>query len=104
MIRGNNYKPLPIGLTIGDSDIHGLGLISTTDIQESTRLGTTHVFHKETNKWIRTPLGGFINHSDEPNCFILNDKDGKRVLFTVKPIRKNEELCVFYSLKEWTNI
>ena len=42
------YKPLPKFLTIKKSPIEGLGLYATDDI-------------------IRTPLGGFYNHSNEPN-------------------------------------
>jgi len=60
------YRPLPDCLTIKESNIEGLGLFATEDIPAGTDLGTCHYgFNGET---IRTPLGGFYNHSDNPNC------------------------------------
>jgi len=60
------YKPLPNNLTISASKIHDLGIFAKEDIPEQTEVGMTHV---ELGKLIlRTPLGGFINHSDTPNC------------------------------------
>ena len=47
--------------------------------------------------WIRTPLGGCINHSDTPNCFIHLDAN-IRNLYIVKPIEKDEELTVYYTV------
>ena len=55
------YRPLPDNLTIGKSKIEGVGLISVSDIESAVLLGITHVYFE--NDWIRTPLGGFINHS-----------------------------------------
>ena len=60
------YKPLPDSLTIKSSDISGLGLFATEGIGQGTNLGTTHIKIKD--EIIRTPLGGFINHSNTPNC------------------------------------
>ena len=39
---------------------------------------------------VRTPLGGFINHSEEPNCYINTDSDEN--LYSVRPIKSGEEL------------
>ena len=65
------YKTLPDFLTINKSYIHGLGIFATQDISPNIDLGISHirnsVGHFE-NNYIRTPLGGLINHSDEPNC------------------------------------
>ena len=61
-----NYKPLPFYLTIKKSKIHGLGLHSLTKIPKDTTIGMTHI--EIENDLIRTPLGGFVNHSEEPNC------------------------------------
>jgi len=60
------YKPLPEGLRIEKSKIEGYGLVTLSFIKEGTNLGVSHI--KIKNELIRTPLGGFINHSDEPNC------------------------------------
>ena len=50
------------------------------------------------NGYVRTPLGGFINHSEHPNCYIDTSK-GDRTLHTVIPVRKGEELTVYYRFK-----
>ena len=62
------YRPLPDGLIIKKSPIEGLGLYSTKDIKANIFIGVTHIFdEKFENNYIRTPLGGFYNHSNEPN-------------------------------------
>ena len=62
------YKPLPKGLTIRNSSIEGLGLFATDDIKKNSFIGVTHIRDEQfENKYIRTPLGGFYNHSNEPN-------------------------------------
>ena len=60
------YTPLPKSLTIKQSKINGLGLFAKENIEQGTNLGTSHV--KLGEQIIRTPLGGFINHSNDPNC------------------------------------
>tara|TARA_B100000287_G_scaffold371295_1_gene369264 strand:- start:3321 stop:3761 length:441 start_codon:yes stop_codon:yes gene_type:complete len=61
------YRPLPDGLTIKNSPIEGLGLFATIDIKKNTFIGVTHVRDEQfENKYIRTPLGGFYNHSNDP--------------------------------------
>jgi len=60
------YQPLPSGLTVTDSRIAGQGLFATRKLVAGTNLGMSHV---ELGKLIlRTPMGGFINHSNNPNC------------------------------------
>ena len=61
------YRPLPIGLTIKKSKIEGLGLHAEQSIEAGTVLGETHVLvhSRDRHEWIRTPLGGFINHSED---------------------------------------
>ena len=49
--------------------------------------------------WIRTPVGGFVNHSDEPNCQIVIDQAFTHLyfLFTNREIMSGEELTVQYN-------
>ena len=103
------YRPLPKTLTIKESTIDGLGLFSTEPIQSGTVLGTSHVRDSRfENGFIRTPLGGFVNHSDEPNCkFVLVKdlfpiaKDGQLMqLITIKDISEGDELLSKYWLYE----
>lgn len=93
------YRPLPKCLTIKESSIEGLGLFATCDIPKGTNLGMSHV--KLHSKWTRTPLGGFYNHSNKPNCI----KGHRRSVFkewyeliTIEDIKAGEELTVDYSL------
>ena len=61
------YKPLPKQLTIKKSPIEGLGLYATENIKKNSYLGVTHIRDEQfENKYI-TPLGGFYNHSNDPN-------------------------------------
>jgi len=62
------YKPLPKELTIKRSPIEGLGLYALEAINKNSFIGVTHVRDEQfENKYIRTPIGGFYNHSNEPN-------------------------------------
>ena len=57
------YKPLPDNLTIKNSVIEGLGLFATENIAADTALGMTHIKIPIINGYVRTPLGGFLNHT-----------------------------------------
>tara|TARA_Y100000768_G_scaffold51958_1_gene34117 strand:+ start:911 stop:1267 length:357 start_codon:yes stop_codon:yes gene_type:complete len=96
----NTYRPLPVEVTIKQSEIDGLGLHATQLIPAGTDLGETHVLvhTSERLEWVRTPLGGFINHNDKPNCYIATDK-GDRRLHTIVPIEEGEEITVYYRFK-----
>ncbi len=93
--KEGSYRPLPEGLTIKPSSINGLGLHTEKDLGAAVLLGLTHIEYKK--GWERTPLGGFINHSDNPNCVIVKFITGtERHLHTIKPIKAGEELSVYY--------
>ena len=94
------YKPLPESLTIKASGIHDLGLFADQDIKQATNLGMTHF--KVGDKIFRTPLGGFINHSNTPNCekIELHAEEPftkKWVLITRQNIKKGEEITLRYT-------
>ena len=92
------YTPLPESLTIIVSPIHGLGLYAVQDIKVGVELGITHIKDERfENGYIRTPLGGFFNHSDEPNCECYADGDFLK-LKTLEYIKAGEELTCFYWL------
>ena len=92
------YKPLPFYLTIKNSKIHGLGLFSLTKIDKDHTIGMSHL--QVENDLIRTPLGGFINHSDKPNC-VKKMFNNRYFLKTLRNIEKGEELTLSY---EWYKI
>ena len=60
------YQPLPSGIVVADSGIDGQGLFTTRKLVAGAELGVSH--YRVEGELIRTPLGGFVNHSDEPNC------------------------------------
>ena len=97
--EGYSYEPLLDYLTIKDSNIEGIGLFTTEDIKDQEYLGESHNVSNRGLK--RTPLGGFINHSSNPNCEIdkIYDKDDYKEygLFTLRKINKGEELTVNYN-------
>ena len=104
------YRPLPKQLTIKNSPIEGLGLYANEDIKKNIFIGVTHIRDEQfENKYIRTPLGGFYNHSDDPTVvrmvtdslpklkfgdvldvdattkkFPGNDNDGENVFFNLQ--------------------
>ena len=90
-----NYKPLPDFLTIKKSNIQGLGLFAVKTIAKNTDLGMIHFSYGEL--LIRTPLGGFINHSLKPNCKKL-DLDQEWHLKTLVDIKKDDELTLKYTM------
>ena len=62
------YRPLPDELTIKNSKIEGLGLFATVKIKKKSFIGLTHIRDELfEGKYIRTPLGGFYNHSKNSN-------------------------------------
>ena len=97
------YRPLPDNVTIKKSKIEGLGLFATKKIIRGTTLGVSHWKQEgEENNVIRTPLGGFVNHSEEPNCQIL-DIGTQFILESIRDIRRGEEITLkynFYILEE----
>ena len=106
------YKALPDCLTIDKSKIHGLGLFAIDNISKGTDLGVSHIKNtsgKFEDNYIRTPLGGSINHSDNPNCIkfipdVVMAPDIKTSfpeymsLKTIRDIKRGEELTVTYTL------
>ena len=98
----NTYKPLPHGVTIKESKIEGLGLFAWDNMPAGYDFGETHVFAVSTNRreWVRTPLGGFINHSENPNCYINTEGEESR-LYSVRPIKSGEEITVYYRFESY---
>ena len=101
------YRPLPDSLTIQQSGINGLGLFAKEGIAQGTNLGMTHL--KLNGNIFRTPLGGFINHSNTANVVKVEllmtnqDKPDRKFdykkwnLLTLRDIKKGEELTIRYT-------
>ena len=113
------YKALHSDVTIKKSNIHGLGIFAIKAIPKDIVLGVSHVKDNDNTGrynqgYIRTPLGGFINHSPQPNCIKVQVrsnlspkhwpavKEGEEAssmaIRTNRDIKEDEELTVFYTL------
>ena len=101
------YKPLPESLTIKTSKVNGLGLFADQKIKSGTNFGMSHL--KIGDTIFRTPLGGFINHSNTPNVvkveLLMTNHDSPNLKFdykkwnlvTLRDVKKGEELTVRYT-------
>ena len=96
-----------------------MGLFAIKAISKDTVLGISDVKDKSNSGrysqgYIRTPLGGFINHSTQPNCIKVHVrsnlspkhwppvKEGEEpssiAMRASRDIKRSEELTVFYTL------
>ena len=105
------YRPLPDGLTIKNSPIEGLGLFATVNIKKNSFIGVTHIRDEQfENKYIRTPLGGFYNHSNDPTVIRMVSDVLPKLKFgdpvdphaNAKQLKdgKNDRENMFYNLNE----
>ena len=96
-----SYKPLPDYLTIRESPIAGLGLFATKFIPNESYIGIIHVLNNDfPDGVIRTPLGGFGNHSDTPNTIKVSNipTADKTWICACKDILPDEEVTWKYTL------
>ena len=111
MIKDSNWRPLQDFLTIKNSKIEGLGLFALKDIPEGTDLGITHIFDSRfQDKYIRLPLGAFINHHEIPNCHAVFAKNYSEIgeikhirIITLQDIKEGEEITVKYIINKLEN-
>lgn len=95
------YRPLPKNLTIKNSSIDGLGLFATEFIPSGTFLGMTHIYDERfPDNYIRLPLGGFFNHSKNPNCEIKESSEILKHLrlYTIVDINPGDEITAYYTI------
>ena len=105
--EGLMYKPLPESLTIKTSKVNGLGLFAKEKLTLGDNLGMSHL--KIGDTVFRTPLGGFINHANDPNCvkaelrMTNEDLQGHQYtykkwnLITIRDIEEGDELTLRYT-------
>ena len=105
ILENRIYRPLPTYIIIKESDIHELGLFAKENIEVGTVIGITHIYDTRfLHNYIRTPLGGFYNHSETPNVLIEERKIFDqieidcRVMIALRKIFVGEEILAKYSL------
>ena len=90
------YRPLPSFLEVRSSPIEGQGVFTKVALFPRAFLGLSHVYdEKFPDNLIRTPLGGFINHSEDPNCQLVREFEFLSVM-VIKEIDEGEELTLKY--------
>ena len=94
------YNPLPSGITVADSGIAGQGLFTTRRLVSGTPLGISH--YRIDGAYISTPLGGFINHSEMPNCvrnqIRIRPGFDRWNIVIIEDIEEGDELTLKYKL------
>ena len=98
------YRALPPELHVKDSSVSGQGLFAKEDNDAMMYLGISHVVVDE--DIMRTPLGGFVNHSEDPNCVKWYEKEDWGKIYhmkTIKQIKKGEELFLKYTFYSVTD-
>ena len=95
-----NYSPTGRGdIEVKPSGIHGLGVFAKRDLPKNFIVGETHVLVD--SDLIRTPIGGFINCSSEPNAEIFQYPKLKRCNYygvkLLRDIKDGEEITIDYN-------
>jgi len=78
---------------IGDSKIHGKGLIAIKDLAAGDLVGLSHINNEAT-----PDVGAFHNHSNNANTVNV-EVGNERYLIVETPIKKGEEITVNYRLQ-----
>jgi len=96
LVLTNNIK-----YQIRKSPIHGNGIFPTMPLRIGYKLGIAMSLIHNASIWsdetvIRTDLGRYMNHSDNPNVTV--SKVGKHIIYIVsKNVTSNDELLVNYN-------
>jgi hypothetical protein len=101
----NHYSPLPTCCEVKPClRTGGSGLFAKENIPGGSKLGVTHVSVTNQGQMdlvgagvVRTPLGGFLNHSDTPNAVVMPVGNIARILWSVRPIPAGQEITSYYT-------
>lgn len=78
---------------IGESKIHGKGLLASSDLSAGTNIGVSHV-----GDWPTNDIGKNYNHSDYPNA-ISRKVGNKRYVELTRDLGRGEEITLNYRLQ-----
>lgn len=79
-----------VGVHIGESKIHGKGLITSMDIPKGDGMASMRVSGK------RTPAGRYTNHSFNPNAEMTKDDNGDLYIRSLENIPSGAEVTIDY--------
>ena len=111
MNQHKEWRPRPESITRKESQMDGLGVVATQDIQVNTDLGISHVYDERfPDNYIRLPLGAFINHHEMPNCKAVVSESHESIgkikhirIQAEKNILAGEELTLNYIINKLDN-
>jgi hypothetical protein len=86
---------------IGDSSIHGKGVLASHNLKEDEIVGLGIAFEYYFFPYVTPELGAFINHSYNPSAYLFWDEDQGWFVKTIKPLNKGEEITVNYENTPW---
>ena len=84
---------------IGQSHIHGLGIISDCEFQ-SNQIIDIGIYYLWIIPMVTSHFGSYINHSYKPNSHLIYLKDKYYVVASI-PIHKGEEISLDYRKAPW---
>lgn len=100
MPKGYNYRPLPEKFQMKVSDIEGHGVFTQQFISKGyiEYEVPTHI-ELDDNTLVRTSLGGWLNHSDTPNCTLIMEYQNypKYYIKLLKDIQLGHEITLNYN-------
>lgn len=99
MKYGTQMNPLPPKLRILQ-DQEGECIIASEYIPANNLIGCAYVIDKSApfqGGCIPTPLGGFLMHSENPNC-MLNTSTPYYILWNILPLYINQPLTINFSI------
>lgn len=79
-----------VGVHVGESKIHGKGLIASIDIPKGDGMAAMRVSGK------RTPAGRYTNHSLSPNAEMAKDDNGDLYIRSLENIPSGAEVTIDY--------
>ena len=81
-------------VVIEPSDIQGMGVFTDRDFRQGEEVGVCHIRSPESG-WDVTELGRYHNHSEEPNCANVMDRNVRR-LHALRDLPVGTEITVDY--------
>jgi SET domain-containing protein len=85
---------IKIPISIKRSSIHGIGMHSVNILPKDKIVAT--VFLSENGRYIQTKYGAWVNHSNNPNCYLRADEKGDVEMVTKDVVKLGVELTANY--------
>ena len=95
-------KSIDIMYRIGQSQIHGRGVIATRPMQAHQPIDMAIEYQLGFLPFVTYHFGSYINHSSTPNTYLRYvEQPAGYAVVTSKPIHQGEELTINYDQCPW---